>query len=85
MAAIETANAYVNGLTIEEFRELKSKMEKSEHFYKFLTTPPCSDVVTMATFSIECTNCGIPKEYTINDTALHYLVKAINERACRNG
>lgn len=84
MAATETASVYVNGLSLAEFQDLKTQLKKSIHYQKFLTKQPSRDIVTMAAFAIECTNCGVPQEFTINDLALHYLVKAIDNREQTN-
>ena len=77
-----TANDYVNGLTWQEFEKIKAFKDASPYFYQFLAEP-CKDVMTVANFAMQCQEAGIPAEFTRTPDSLHYLVVAINARACR--
>jgi hypothetical protein len=76
-----TARDYVNGLTWQEFQDIKKFKESSPDFYSFLAAP-CDNVFTVANFAIQCRTAGIPDEFTQTSEALHYLVIAINDRLC---
>jgi len=78
-----TAKAYIDSLTWKEFEKIKSLKDSSPDFYKFLAEP-CKDVVTVASFAMQCKSTGIPDEYTVSADALHYLVVAINARTNGN-
>jgi hypothetical protein len=78
-----TAKTYIDGLTWQEFEVIKVFKDASPDFYKFLAEP-CTDVMTVANFAIQCQNAGIPEAFTRSAESLHYLVVAINARACGN-
>lgn len=73
------AKEYIDSLEPKKFQEIKNFAENSEDFYKFLAEP-CEDVVTVASFAMQCQDLGIPTEYTKNSEALHYLIVAIDAR-----
>lgn len=78
-----TAKTYVDGLTWQEFETIKTFKDASPDFYKFLAEP-CKDVMTVASFAMQCLDAGIPAEFTRTPESLHYLVVAINARCCGN-
>ena len=78
-----TVKSYINGLTWQEFEQIKTIKDVSPDFFKFLAEP-CTDVVTVANFAMQCESVGIPKEYTKTPDSLHYLVAAITARTYGN-
>ena len=73
-----TAKAYIDSLTYQEFEKVRS-LKDSPNFYQFLAEP-CKDLVTIASFTMQCQSVGIPDTYIRNAEALHYLVAAIDGR-----
>ena len=78
-----TAKEYVDKLSWQEFEEIKAFKDKNPYFFQFLAEP-CKDVITVATFAMQCREAGIPDELTKTAGSLHYLVEAITARAYRN-
>jgi hypothetical protein len=78
-----TAKEYIDSLSPQDFQKIEVFSKESADFYKFLAEP-CEDVVTVASFAMQCQSIGIPTEYTNTADALHYLVVAIDARSNGN-
>lgn len=78
-----TAKSYINSLTWQEFEQIRVLKDVSPDFFRFLAEP-CKDVVTVASFAMKCEEVGIPKEFTRTPDSLHFLVRAITDRAYGN-
>lgn len=83
MQTMPIAKSYIDGLSYQEFANIRALKDRSPDFYQFLANA-CSDPVVVASFAVQCKNAGIPEEYTKSPDSLHYLVVAINNRASGN-
>ena len=77
------AKEYIDSLEPKKFQAIKKFADESGDFCKFLAEP-CEDVVTVASFAMQCQSLGIPTEYTKTSEAIHYLVVAIDARSNGN-
>ena len=81
MAIKLTAKGYINGLSYDEFKEVRVVAE-SPGFMQFLV--PCNDVVAAATLSSKFADVGVPNGLLGSPEAIHFLAVAINNRVCGN-